>query len=89
MSGRFAAVSKQTIPDAMRERFGLNFLLPRWWPWFWSFCWSWQRRFAVSVLPSNCSPASVLSGGACQLRLPSGCYSGNELSASSKRGFLY
>jgi len=25
MSGRFAACSKQTIPDAMRERFGINF----------------------------------------------------------------
>src|SRR5689334_7236534 len=25
MSGRFAAVSKHTIPDAMRERFGVNF----------------------------------------------------------------
>lgn len=25
MSGRFAAVSKRTIPDAMRERFGINF----------------------------------------------------------------
>jgi Mn2+/Fe2+ NRAMP family transporter len=25
MSGRFAAVSKHTIPDAMRERFGINF----------------------------------------------------------------
>jgi len=25
MSGRFAAVSKYTIPDAMRERFGINF----------------------------------------------------------------
>jgi Mn2+/Fe2+ NRAMP family transporter len=25
MSGRFSAVSKQTIPDAMRERFGANF----------------------------------------------------------------
>src|SRR6478672_6546793 len=25
MSGRFSAVSKHTIPDAMRERFGANF----------------------------------------------------------------
>ena len=25
MAGRFAAVSKRTIPDAMRERFGINF----------------------------------------------------------------
>src|SRR6185437_16955524 len=25
MSGRFSAVSKHTIPDAMRERFGVNF----------------------------------------------------------------
>ena len=27
MSGRFAAVSKHTIPDAMRERFGINFFI--------------------------------------------------------------
>jgi Mn2+/Fe2+ NRAMP family transporter len=27
MSGRFAAVSKHTIPDAMRERFGFNFFI--------------------------------------------------------------
>jgi Mn2+/Fe2+ NRAMP family transporter len=27
MSGRFAAISKHTIPDAMRERFGFNFFL--------------------------------------------------------------
>lgn len=27
MSGRFAACSKHTIPDAMRERFGLNFFV--------------------------------------------------------------
>src|SRR3954466_9551031 len=27
MSGRFAACSKHTIPDAMRERFGINFFL--------------------------------------------------------------
>ena len=27
MSGRFAAVSKHTIPDAMRERFGLHFFM--------------------------------------------------------------
>src|SRR5581483_12147431 len=25
MSGRFAACSRRTIPDAMRERFGINF----------------------------------------------------------------
>ena len=29
MSGRFAAVSKRTIPDAMRERFGASFFV---WP---------------------------------------------------------
>src|SRR6185295_2909085 len=27
MSGRFSAVSKHTIPDAMRERFGFNFFI--------------------------------------------------------------
>src|SRR4051812_33113361 len=27
MSGRFAACSKHTIPDAMRERFGVNFFV--------------------------------------------------------------
>jgi Mn2+/Fe2+ NRAMP family transporter len=54
MSGRFSAVSKHTIPDAVRERFGLNFFVAPLVAIVLVILLSWQRKSAGSVLPSNC-----------------------------------
>ena len=86
MSGRFAAVSRQALPDAIREHFGFNFCaraassslmlvhLPR----------AGAPRSAASASPSTCDRASGLGVGASGRgpRLAASC--GGRPSASSR-----
>ena len=80
MSGRFAAVSKHTIIDAVRERFGFNF-----------FVYSLLPVLLVTVLVLAAEIGGVClalqlvtgirlrSGGHCQWPCGSGCCSGKAL----------
>ena len=82
MSGRLAAVSQHTLVDAMRERFGINFVSFRSPPSCLSTSWCLERRSAVFVSLSNCLRASAFRGGRWRVLSCSGGCFGKALSKS-------